>query len=130
MSKHDTIRRDFGANIRESMGAGAERFSTAATSAEPPRWQGVVKSRNAAEIPIDKIGPDPDQPRDDFDPESLGRLAESMKSRGQLQPIRVRWDETRGQYVIICGERRWRAAALAGLKSMTCVVAEGAVEAG
>jgi ParB family chromosome partitioning protein len=91
----------------------------------PARLQGVVKDKDAAIIPVDKIDRDPDQPRDDFDAESLERLAESLRTRGQLQPIRVRWDEGKGTYVIIAGERRWRAARMAGLSTLRCVVQEG-----
>jgi ParB family chromosome partitioning protein len=96
----------------------------------PARWQGVSKSRNAAEIPVDRIGPDPDQPREEFEPEALRRLADSLKSRGQIQPISVRWVEERGQYVIVCGERRWRAATLAGLTTMACVVLDRPIPPG
>ena len=85
---------------------------------------GVVRSKDAAEIPVDRIDRDPAQPREEFDEESLGRLAESLKARGQLQPIRVRWDEGRGVYLILCGERRWRAARLAGLPTLSCIVVE------
>jgi ParB family chromosome partitioning protein len=96
----------------------------------PARLQGVAKSKNAIEVPVDKIQPDPDQPREEFEAEALERLAESLKAKGQLQPIRVRWDEGRGVYVIIMGERRWRAAVMARLPVMTCVVHEGALEPG
>src|SRR5262245_34125337 len=64
----------------------------------------------ATEIPLAKISPDPAQPREDFDAAALSRLAESMKARGPLQPIQVRWDDGAGRYVIVCGERRWTAA--------------------
>ena len=90
----------------------------------------MAKSKNAVEVPLDKIVPDPDQPREEFEPESLERLAESLKARGQLQPIRVRWDEAQGKYVLICGERRWRAARIAGIATMSCVVSEGPIDAG
>jgi ParB family chromosome partitioning protein len=96
----------------------------------PARLQGVAKSKNAIEVPVDKIQPDPDQPREEFEAEALERLAESLKAKGQLQPIRVRWDEGRGVYVIIMGERRWRAAVMAKLPVMTCVVHEGALDPG
>jgi ParB family chromosome partitioning protein len=113
------------------MGAGLERGDkTVATSTMPSRWQGVTKSKNAVEVPLDKIVPDSDQPREEFEPESLNRLAESLRTRGQLQPIRVRWDETQEKYILICGERRWRAAGLAGLVSMSCVVTEGPIDPG
>jgi ParB family chromosome partitioning protein len=77
---------------------------------------------------VDRIAADPDQPREEFDPEALQRLADSLRAKGQLQPIRVRWDEGRGAYIIICGERRWRAATMAGLETLHCVIVEGTVE--
>jgi ParB family transcriptional regulator, chromosome partitioning protein len=96
----------------------------------PARLQGVSKSKNAVDIPVAKIQRDPGQPREEFEPEALERLADSLKNKGQLQPIRVRWDEGRGAYVIIMGERRWRAAVMAGLSVMTCVVHEGVLDPG
>jgi ParB family chromosome partitioning protein len=131
MGKLDELLRSGGAHIAESMGAGLERGDkNAPTSTAPARWQGVAKSKNALEVPVDKILPDPDQPREDFDPEALERLADSLKARGQLQPIRVRWDEAQSKYVLICGERRWRAAQIAGMTTMSCVVTEGPIDAG
>jgi ParB family chromosome partitioning protein len=114
----------------ESMGAHRAPTTApmhSASASAPDRLQGIIRSRNAAEIPLAKIGPDPDQPREEFEPEALARLADSLKARGQLQPIRVRWDEDRGQYIIVCGERRWRAAELAGLPTMSCVILDGPV---
>jgi ParB family chromosome partitioning protein len=79
----------------------------------------------ACVIRVDRIIADPNQPRVEFDPESLARLAESLKTRGQLQPIRVRWDDAASLYVVVVGERRWRAARLAGLETLACVVVAG-----
>jgi ParB family chromosome partitioning protein len=95
----------------------------------PTALEGVSRSKDVAQIRLDRIAPDPGQPRDDFDDESLHRLAGSLKSRGQLQPIRVRWDEARDRYVIVCGERRWRAAGIAGLPSISCVIVDGPLSA-
>jgi ParB family chromosome partitioning protein len=125
MGKLDELRRQAAGNIDDSMGVNRVIRPVDASPVSPARWQGVVKSKAAAEIPTDKIGPDPNQPRESFDEDSLDRLAESMKARGQLQPIRVRWDEGRGSYVIICGERRWRAAQRAAMPMMTCIVVDG-----
>jgi ParB family chromosome partitioning protein len=94
----------------------------------PARLQGTSKSRDALVIPTDRITADPDQPREDFDPDAIARLAQSLKTRGQLQPIRVRWDEGSGNYIVVTGERRWRAATLAGLPALSCVVHEAPVE--
>jgi ParB family chromosome partitioning protein len=134
MGKLDELMRTSAGIAAESMGRPAapamNRASATAVPPTPDRLQGVARSKAAAEIPLSKIGPDPDQPREDFDSEALARLAASLRARGQLQPIRVRWDDARGLYVIVCGERRWRAAELAGMTTMSCVIMEGPVTAG
>jgi ParB family transcriptional regulator, chromosome partitioning protein len=96
----------------------------AAPAADPGAGahQGRSRLKGAATIERARIIPDPSQPRTEFDAEALEQLAGSLKSRGQLQPIRVRWDEGRGAYLIVLGERRWRAAGLAGLETLECVV--------
>ena len=74
-------------------------------------------------LPIYKVEPNPDQPRQDFDEEELEALAESIRIHGILQPLTVR--ETRsGYYQIIAGERRWRAARLANLSEVPVIVIE------
>jgi len=133
MSKLDEMRRMTSANVDDSMGVGRVAVHGAQPTGghlAPARWQGVIKSKSAAEIPVSRIGPDPDQPREEFDEAALGRLAESLRTRGQIQPITVRWVEERGQYVIVCGERRWRAASLAGLPTMQCIVQDKPIPAG
>jgi len=133
MGKLDELLRANGGNAAESMGAGVTRGDAmrgAYADSLPPapdRVRGLVKVKNVAEIPVDKIDRDPDQPREEFDEEGLARLAESLKSRGQLQPVRVRWDEGRGVYMLLCGERRWRAARLAGLTTVTAVIQDGPI---
>ena len=74
-------------------------------------------------LPIYKIEPNPDQPRQDFDEEELQRLAESIAEHGIVQPLTVR-EITGGYYQIIAGERRWRAARLANLKEVPAVIIE------
>jgi ParB family transcriptional regulator, chromosome partitioning protein len=86
------------------------------------RMAGVSRSKVALEIPLDKIDRDEDQPREEFEPEPLARLAESIRTKGLLQPISVRWAEDRKKYVIVAGERRWRAAGMAGMTSISCIV--------
>src|SRR4051812_49645895 len=73
-------------------------------------------------LPIELIAPNPRQPRQSFDEESLLALAESVKERGVLQPVLVR-PCPGGSYELIAGERRWRAAQLAGLETIPAVVA-------
>lgn len=128
MSKLDELRRTAGQNVKDSAGADrADQSAPVAGVGAPERWRGVERSRDMAVIPVAKIDRDPDQPRQEFDEEELARLAESLRLRGQLQPIRVRWDEGRGVYMILAGERRWRAARMAGLDKLACVIHEGSL---
>jgi ParB family chromosome partitioning protein len=85
---------------------------------------GISRHRKAATIEVGRIVPDPAQPRQEFDPAALDNLARSLAERGQLMPIRVRWDEAMGQYKIVAGERRWRAAVQAGLTTLECVISD------
>ncbi|MDQ3547901.1 MAG: ParB/RepB/Spo0J family partition protein [Chloroflexota bacterium] len=87
-----------------------------------PRAVGVSDLVDAKLIRRDRIEPDPDQPRQFFDEDALQDLATSIRAEGILQPIAVRYDEPRDIYVIIHGERRWRAAGIAGLESLPAVV--------
>lgn len=73
------------------------------------------------EIDIRRIVPNPNQPRRTFDEESLQELAASIKELGVVQPLSVR-ENTDGNYQIIAGERRWRAAGMAGLSSVPAYV--------
>ena len=74
-------------------------------------------------LPIYKVEPNPDQPRQDFDEEELQALADSITVHGVLQPLTVR-ELNSGYYQIIAGERRWRAARLANLSEVPAVIIE------
>ena len=74
-------------------------------------------------LPIYKVEPNKDQPRQDFDEEELQALADSIAEHGVIQPLTVR-ELSSGYYQIIAGERRWRAARLAGLKEIPAVIIE------
>ena len=74
-------------------------------------------------LPIYKVEPNPDQPRQNFDDEELGELAESITEHGIIQPITVRETKS-GYYQIIAGERRWRAARLCKLSEVPAIVVE------
>ena len=122
MSKRNDLMRDAG-NILESMGMGVlPAGSEVNTSSVPPQLRGVDRMRDAKMIPLDLIEPDPGQPRKEFDPESLTKLADSLRKRGQIQPITVCWNDSQAAYVILTGERRWRAARQAGLEKLACIV--------
>jgi ParB family chromosome partitioning protein len=78
------------------------------------------KNRVELSIPLNRIKANPDQPRKRFDETELGELAASIKRHGIIQPIIV--DEDGGAYIIVAGERRARAAALAGLEEVPVVI--------
>jgi len=85
MGKLDKLRRSGSAAAAESMGAGVPLLHGAPAlgpAQVPAQLQGVTKVKNVAQIPIEKIGPDSNQPREEFDQEALERLAESLKTRG------------------------------------------------
>ncbi|MDE6296705.1 MAG: ParB/RepB/Spo0J family partition protein, partial [Muribaculaceae bacterium] len=74
-----------------------------------------------SEIEIDRIVPNPEQPRRTFDEEKIKELATSIRELGVVQPVTLRLSDD-GDYQIIAGERRWRAAKLAGLSSVPAYV--------
>ena len=74
-------------------------------------------------LPIYKVEPNPDQPRQDFDEEELQALADSITVHGIIQPLTVR-EMPNGYYQIIAGERRWRAARMADLSDVPAVIIE------
>jgi ParB family chromosome partitioning protein len=127
MKSAENLKARLGQNMAESMGD-----ATAGAGALPPgfaapnnRYAGCTRIKDALAIEIGRIVPDPAQPRKEFDEEALRDLGASLKERGQLQPARVRWDEALEKWVIIAGERRYRAAVLAGLTTLACVEARG-----
>ena len=74
-------------------------------------------------LPIYKVEPNPNQPRQDFDEEELQNLSDSIAEHGVVQPLTVR-QLSSGYYQIIAGERRWRAARMAGLSDIPAVIIE------
>ena len=81
------------------------------------------ESGAVTKLPLQKVEPNPDQPRRTFDEEELQALADSIAAHGILQPLAVRASGG-GFYQIIAGERRWRAARMAGLSEVPVVVLE------
>jgi ParB family chromosome partitioning protein len=81
------------------------------------------KTQNISLIPVEHIQPDPDQPRKTFNQAKLEELAASIKSMGVIQPIAVRPNpEQQGTYLIVAGERRFRAAKLADIREIPCII--------
>lgn len=83
--------------------------------------EGIDGKAILLEIPIGEISPNPNQPRVHFDEASLAELSDSIREVGVLQPVLVRPSES-GGYVLVAGERRWRAARRAGLATVPAVV--------
>jgi ParB family transcriptional regulator, chromosome partitioning protein len=126
MAKDADFRNRFGANLAESMGANrVGRAGEADGDQKPDRMDGTERLRAAAMIDLDRITPDPDQPRKEFEEGAIDRLAASLDKHGQLQPIAVRWSESMSRYLIVSGERRWRASLKAGRSSIAAVIVEG-----
>ncbi len=99
---------------RRALGKGLAALIPGATSA--PQSTGL---RN---LPIERVQPNPKQPRKFFAPENLAELTESIKVRGILQPVVVR--RKGDNYELVAGERRWRAATQAGLHEIPAIVKE------
>ena len=78
-------------------------------------------SGSISEVPVRLVRPNPDQPRHDFDETALAELAASIAEIGIVQPITVR-DMGDGTYILIAGERRWRASQMAGLTSIPAYI--------
>ena len=104
----------------------AERLATERTEYTPalidllrPEGSGTVKA--VRRMPVERIYSNPDQPRQRFDEDALADLAASIREHGVLQPVLVR-PHGDGYYQIVAGERRWRAAKLAGLKEMPVII--------
>lgn len=115
-------------HLTESLGErSAPDYVTLAPTAKPSD----IGRRPAPEfgrIDIDKLRPDPTQPRTHFDQQAIEQLGASLQSAGQLAPIRVRWSDEESAWLIVAGERRWRAARHAGLKTVECYFYRGAID--
>src|SRR5262249_39892060 len=101
------------------------RAESLQTPQGPGPNDGRTRARALGYMDITRIIPDPEQPRKEFEADALRRLSRSMARFGQLLPIRVRWDERLGKWVIISGERRYRAALAAGLTTVSCHFVDG-----
>jgi ParB family chromosome partitioning protein len=110
--------------MEESMGVRRHDADVVLAPVPSPRDIGRRPLRNVCRIEISQVIPDPEQPREVFSEESLDRLAQSIHERGQLAPIRVRWSIHANKWVILTGERRWRAIKRAGLPTVDCIIHE------
>jgi len=101
---------------------GMGRGLAAILSASQPNAAGK-EGPELRDLAVEVIEPNPDQPRRRFDQEALAALADSIRERGVLQPVLVR-PKAGGRFELVAGERRWRAAKLAGLEKVPAIVQE------
>ncbi|MEX2289229.1 MAG: ParB/RepB/Spo0J family partition protein [Mycobacteriales bacterium] len=98
---------------------------TGPTHEQPGEAPEEVSGARFAELPLDRITPNPLQPRSHFDPEALAELVTSIREVGLLQPVVVREvdaDESGPRYELVMGERRWRASQEAGTGTIPAIV--------
>src|SRR5512143_2052552 len=76
------------------------------------------------QVPVERILPNPRQPRSQMDPQEIAELADSIREHGVIQPLIVTYDDSQDQYILIAGERRWQAARQAGLEWVPAIVRE------
>lgn len=112
-------------NLDESLGVREHDLRPRLSPVSSGKDVGRRPVRNFGRVDINQVIPDPEQPRVEFSPEAIERLASSIREKGQLSPIRVRWSEDLGKWIIIAGERRWRATRHAGLPSIECYFHDG-----
>jgi ParB family transcriptional regulator, chromosome partitioning protein len=105
------------ARPKPGMGRGLEAILSVSSAGLETDEQG----QELRELPIELIEPSPTQPRRRFDEDALQSLADSLAERGVLQPVLVR-PKAGGRYEIVAGERRWRAAQIAGLETIPALV--------
>ncbi len=101
------------ANPKRGMGRGLEAILSVSAAG--------ATQQELREVPVGSISPNPRQPRRHFEEEALSALAGSLGERGVLQPVLVR-PNPEGTYELIAGERRWRAARIAGMKTIPALV--------
>jgi ParB family transcriptional regulator, chromosome partitioning protein len=115
-----------GAESQSAKSSSEENFKTVVIQAPAPvaaPVESVHANQRIWSVSIEKIIPNKDQPRKEFDPEKIKELAASIKEQGILQPIVARKLES-GEYEIIAGERRWRAAQVAGAHEVPVILKE------
>ncbi|MBZ0128329.1 MAG: ParB/RepB/Spo0J family partition protein [Rhodobacteraceae bacterium] len=109
---------------RRGLGRGLSALMADVALANPQSDDSPARARTPdTHLPIEKLHPNPDQPRRDFSKADMDELAASIREKGIIQPLLVRPDPTRGgDYQIIAGERRWRAAQMAGLHEIPVLI--------
>lgn len=101
--------------MRQALGKGIDALIARVENNE-------AKNGTLQKIPVDQIEPNPEQPRKIFHETSLAELSQSIAKHGLTQPIIVRRDAKRDTYMLVAGERRWRASRLAGITEIDAIV--------
>lgn len=114
-------------HLDESLGVRGPQARPILSPVPAGKDKGRRPERQFGSLEIEQVMPDPTQPRSEFSGEAIEQLATSIVDRGQLNPIRVRWSEFDRKWVIISGERRYRATVAAGLSRIQCYFHEGAL---
>jgi ParB family chromosome partitioning protein len=112
-------------SIRDKLAGKKSKLSQAAEPlADHPADLNDYPEGSFLRVAVDLVRPNPYQPRQHFDPEKLAELSQSIRRQGVLQPIVVRRDEA-GQIFVVAGERRLRAAKMAGLEKIPAIITKG-----
>jgi ParB family transcriptional regulator, chromosome partitioning protein len=114
-------RPDFRGQAARRLSEEREELSPAIISLLTPDVK--TRSHGIRNVPVNRIDPNPEQPRMTFDEETLNELAASITEHGVLQPILVR-PGAEGRYQLVAGERRWRASRIAGMKEIPALIEE------
>lgn len=107
-------------NLDESIGIRNQNGEHHLSPVAHPKDIGRKSLREFGKVEIDRVIADPEQPRRSFNTEEVESLANSIREKGQLQPIRVRWSPPDEKWIITAGERRYRACIAAGLNFVEC----------
>lgn len=112
-------------NIRAKLAGKTSKLAQRAEKIKDhPADPNYYESGGFYNVEVDLIVPNPDQPRKFFDPNALKELSQSIKQNGVLQPVIIRIDED-GQVLLVAGERRYRAAKMAGLEKIPAIITTG-----
>lgn len=106
--------------------AAANPYPTKAETTTANPTNSRLKQENESELLLENIQPNPEQPRKHFEESKLQELADSIREQGLIQPIVVK-KKAENDYIIIAGERRWRASKLAGLKKVPVFVRDASL---
>lgn len=99
--------------------------SAGASQSTADRFEGFIPSKSASgEMSLDRIMEDDQQPRKSYDQQALADFAQHLESHGVQQPIQLRWHQQHQKWMIVYGHRRFRAAKLAGMRTIPCIFSD------